>query len=77
MDLGDVNITNVNYDGGDFSATSYSSNQQPIDPVSTIYVSEVSQYDYTRKTESVDVNTFSSNSFSGDSFQHTVGTLDD
>lgn len=78
-DLGTTNIANVNVSGtigGDikFSADAHSSNRQPIDPVATVYVSNINQTTFTKTNEVADINTFSSNKFSGTEYTHTVGT---
>jgi len=78
-DLGDTNIANVNVSGtigGDinFNASSHSSNRRPVDPVATVYVSEVNQVTLTKTNEIADIDTFSSNRFNGTTYEHEVGT---
>ena len=78
-DLGDTNIANVSVSGtvgGDinFKANAHSSNNRPVDPVATVYVSNVEQTTVTRTTELADIDTFSSNRFSGNTYEHEVGT---
>lgn len=77
-DLGDVNVANVSVTGsidGDvkFKADAHSSNRQPVDPVATVYVTEVNQVDITTTSEIADITTFSSNKFSGTEYTHEVG----
>ena len=73
-DLGDVNVTNVSYKNGEFSANASSRNGRPVDPISTIYVSETSQRTVSFTNETADIDTFSSNRFSGNVREHEVGT---
>lgn len=77
-DLGDVNVANVSVSGSidgnvNFKATSHSSNNRPVDPVATVYVTEVTSFDTTSVSETADISTFSSNKFSGTEFTHEVG----
>lgn len=72
-DLGDRNFATVNYVNGQFSANATSSNNQPIDPVATIYVSTVNQNSVKSIDESATIDTFSKYNFSGTSFEHEVG----
>lgn len=78
-DLGDRNVANVEVSGTiggdiDFSADAHSSNRRPVDPVATVYFSEVTQVDTTFSTETADIDTFTSNRFSGNERTHEVGT---
>ena len=73
-DLGDSNFATVNFDGTNFTANATSSNNRPVDPVATIYFSEVNSHNLTKVTESADIHTFSSNKFHGTEYTHEVGT---
>ena len=72
-DLGSSNFATVNYSHGQFSANATSSNNQPIDPVATIYVSTVNQNSVKTVDESATIDTLSKFNFSGTSFEHEVG----
>ena len=77
-DLGDTNVANVKVTGsidGDvkFSATSHSSNNRPVDPVATVYVTEVNQLNVSTTSESADISTFSSFEFDSTTYEHEVG----
>jgi hypothetical protein len=72
-DLGTSNFATVNYNHGQFSANATSSNNAPVDPVATIYVSTVNQNSVKSVDESATIDTFNSYQFSGTSFEHEVG----
>ncbi len=72
-DLGDRNFATVNYDGTKFTANATSSNNEPIDPVATIYVSTVNQSSTKTIEESATIDTFSKYNFSATTFEHEVG----
>lgn len=73
MDLGDVNVASVKYDGTKFTASADSRNGRPVDPVATIYVSTVNQNSVKTTTETADINTVSSYDFSSTNYTHEVG----
>lgn len=68
---GDVNITNVRYDGDNLTGSAHSSNLRIIDPVSIITV--VEQTENVLSVENISLDTYSRNYFSGSERIHEVG----
>ena len=68
---GDVNISNASFDGKKIKANAHSSNLRVVDPVSIITV--VNQNESVVSTERINLDTYSSNYFSGTERIHEVG----
>jgi len=69
-DLGDVNVANVSYRNGEFSANAHSSNLRPVDPQAAIYVTNVKQIDFNTTRELTNVNQTTKYNFSGTDREH-------
>jgi hypothetical protein len=68
---GTTNVSSVTVTDHGYQAGSYSANTNPTDPVAIVTV--VDQHDTTFSSETVKVDTFSSNNFSGTVYEHEAG----